>query len=73
MTYSCPYSELAKDTHLLKLQRLQNKGCWKFSKVHNGPRFTQGFQPHTHTHTSVCVCVCVCVYIYIFQARKWED
>jgi hypothetical protein len=25
MTYACPALELAEDTHLLKLQRLQNK------------------------------------------------
>jgi hypothetical protein len=37
MAYDCPAWELAADTNLLKLQRLQNKGSshhWQFSKTH---------------------------------------
>jgi hypothetical protein len=45
MTYACPACELAADTYLLKLQRLQQGSLHhsKFSKVHTGPRFAHCF------------------------------
>jgi hypothetical protein len=47
MTCACPAWELAADTCLLKLQRLQNKVLHqqKFSKAQTGQRFADGFQP----------------------------
>jgi hypothetical protein len=44
MTYACPAWELAADTGLLKLQRLQNK---VLSTVGNSPRFTPVRDLHT--------------------------
>jgi hypothetical protein len=52
LTYACPAWELAADTYLLKLQRLQNKvlrPIGNFPKVHTGPRFAHSFQ------RSVCI------------------
>jgi hypothetical protein len=43
MTYACPVWEFAVDSHLLKLQRLQNKNPphhWLPTKAHTDPRFT---------------------------------
>jgi hypothetical protein len=36
MTYACPAWELAADTHLLKLHRLQNKVLRTIGKTHAG-------------------------------------
>jgi hypothetical protein len=44
MTYACPAWEFAADTHLIKLQRLQNKAlCTKLFKAHTGSRNAHGF------------------------------
>jgi hypothetical protein len=46
ITYACPAWELAADTYLLKLRRLQNKvvrTIWKVSKVHTSPRYAHSF------------------------------
>jgi hypothetical protein len=54
MTYACPAWEIAADTCLLKLQRMQNKDLrttGKFSKVRIGPRFEHGFQPSVYTRS----------------------
>jgi hypothetical protein len=39
MTYACPTWDFAADTHLMKLQCLQNGSPhhWQFSKVHTSP------------------------------------
>jgi hypothetical protein len=45
MTYACPAWEFAAYSHLLKLQRLQNKSPphhWQPTKAHTDPRFTPG-------------------------------
>jgi hypothetical protein len=43
MIYSYPAWELVADTHLLKLQRMQNKTKQtKTKQTHTGPRFAQG-------------------------------
>jgi hypothetical protein len=36
MTYACPAWEFAADTHLIKLQRLQNKVVRTFGKIVHG-------------------------------------
>jgi hypothetical protein len=68
ITYACPAWELAVDTYLLKLQRLQNK---VLRTIGNFPRYTpvrdlqmafnlpyvQDYISYTHTHTHT--------YIYI--------
>jgi hypothetical protein len=46
MTYACAAWEFAAESHLLKLQRLQNRvlrTIWKFSKAPIGPRIACGF------------------------------
>jgi hypothetical protein len=43
MTYACPAWEFAADTHLLKLQRLQNK---VLRTIRNFPRHTPVFELH---------------------------
>jgi hypothetical protein len=47
MIYSCTASEFAADSHLLKLQRLQNK-------AHTGSRFTHGIQYTYGYITKLC-------------------
>jgi hypothetical protein len=52
MTYACATRELAAETYLFKLLRLQNKvlrTTENFQNVHIGPRFAHGFQK------SVCI------------------
>jgi hypothetical protein len=44
MTYACPAWELATDTYLLKMQRLQNKS---FRTIRNFPRCTSVRDLHT--------------------------
>jgi hypothetical protein len=42
MTYACPAWEFEAESHLLKLQRLQNKVLriiGNFSEAHIGPRY----------------------------------
>jgi hypothetical protein len=57
MTYACPDCELAADTYLLKLQRLQNK---VLRSTGNFPRWTSVRDLHTAFNLS-------CVYDYIIK------
>jgi hypothetical protein len=49
--------QTSRQTHLMKLQRLQNKvpHYWQFSKAHTGPRFAHRFQNSVYDYiTKLC-------------------
>jgi hypothetical protein len=52
MTYTCPAWEFVADTHLMKLQRLQNKVLRTIGKLQETPGFVICIYPYkVHTYT----------------------
>jgi hypothetical protein len=62
MTYACPTWELATDTYLLKMQRLQNK---VLRNIRNFPRCTPVRNLHTAFHLP-------CVYDYVTKLCRQQ-